>query len=174
MGLGLQGGLYRLLLLLHILCATVGFGAVVFNGLYRQRARQQGGEAELILLEENDYITRVAEYLIYGVLVFGLLTSLTSQNYWELSQSWLSAAMLLYIIELGLLHGVVHRTERDYHALLRQVNGGGAAAAEGGDKDVTELERMEKRIRLGWVGFDVIFLVILYLMVLTPGHVRTA
>ncbi len=171
MGLGLQGGLFRLFLLLHIGCATVGFGAVVFNGLSRQRARQRGGDAELTLLEENDYITHIAEYLIYAVLVFGLLTSLTSQSYWQLSQSWLSVAMLLYILDLGLLHGVVHRSEREYYGLLRQVNGD---AADLGAEGVPRLERLEQRIRLGWVGFDVIFLVILYLMVLTPGHVRTA
>ena len=169
MGVGLDGGFYRLLLLLHILCATVGFGAVAFNGLYRTRARQRGGEDELALLEENGYVTRVAEYLIYGVLVFGILVALASKSYWELSQSWLSLAMLLYIIELGLLHGVIHRREREYLSLLVQVD---AAAPGGRTTEVTQLEQLEQRIRLGWAGFDAIFLIILYLMVFTPGHVR--
>jgi uncharacterized membrane protein len=169
MGVGLDGGLYRLLLLLHILCATVGFGAVAFNGLNRTRARLRGGEDELALLEESGYITRIAEYLIYGVLVFGILVALASKNYWELSQSWLSLAMLLYLIELGLLHGVIHRAERQYLVLVGQVN---AVTHGGRTTEVGQLEQLEQRIRLGWAGFDVLFLVILYLMVFTPGHVR--
>jgi uncharacterized membrane protein len=169
MGLGLDGGLYRLLLLLHIFCAIGGFGAVVFNGLYRSRARQRGGDAELVLLEENGYVTHVAEFLIYGVFVFGLLVAFSSKSYWELSQSWLSLAMLLYIIEMGVLHGFIHRAERQYKDLLVQVNGGGGG---GRTAEVSQLEQLEQRIRLGWAGFDVIFLLILYLMVFTPGHVR--
>ncbi len=169
MGVGLDGGLYRLLLLLHIGCAALGFGAVAFNGLARSRARQRGGEDELVLLEENEYLSRIAEYLIYGVLVFGILVALASKGYWQLSQSWLSLAMLLYLIELGLLHGVIHRAGRESRALTAQVN---AADAGGRSTEVAQLERLEQRIQVGWAAFDVIFLVILYLMVFTPGHVR--
>jgi uncharacterized membrane protein len=176
MGLGLEGGLYRLLLLLHILTAVVGFGAVVFNGLYRGRARQRGGEDELVLLEENGYITRIAEYLIYAVFVFGILVVVTSKtsgsssaSYWQFSDSWLSLSMLLYLIEIGLLHGIIHRAEREYRALLVKVNAGAMADQA---TEVRHLEQWERRIRIGWAAFDVLFLVILYLMVFTPGHVR--
>ncbi|MDQ6617949.1 MAG: DUF2269 family protein [Actinomycetota bacterium] len=169
MGTGLTGGLYRLLLLLHILCVVLGFGAVSFNGLYRVRARQRGGEAELVLLEENAYVTRTAEFLIYGVFVFGILVALTSKKAWEFSQSWLSVAMLLYLIEIGVVHGVIHRSERQYKTLLGQVN---AAGPGGRPPEVTQLEQLEKRIRMAWNGFNLVFLVILYLMVFTPGQVR--
>lgn len=169
MGLGLQGGLYRLFLLLHILTAMVGFGAVAFNGMYRMRARQHGGDAELIVLEVNGFVTRFAEYLIYAVLVFGLLTSLTSQSTWQFGQSWLSAATFLYVLEIGLLHGVIHRSERHYEDLLAQFADSGEPTAE-----VSQMEQLEKRIRFGWAGFDVVFLIVLYLMVFTPGHARIA
>ncbi len=168
-GLGTEGSLFRLVLLLHIACATIGFGAVAFNAIFRARARQRGGDVEVILLEENGYITRIAEFFMYGVLLFGLLAALTSQNTWQLNQSWLSLSMLLYLVDLGLLHGIIHRAEREYRVLLRQVNGGEERdqAAE-----VAQLEHLEQRVSLGWAGFDVIFLIILYLMVFTPGHVR--
>jgi uncharacterized membrane protein len=169
MGVGLDGGLYRLLLLLHILTAILGFGAVAFNGLYRNRARQRGGAAELVMLEENGYITHLAEYLMYAVFLFGLAVAATSKSYWEFSQSWLSLAMLLYIIEIGLLHGLIHRAERQYKSMLESVN---TAVTTGRTSEVSQLEQLEQRIRLGWAGFDVIFLLILYLMVFTPGHVR--
>jgi hypothetical protein len=70
---------------------------------------------------------------------------------------------------LGLLHGVIHRSDRQYRVLLAQVNGAGSGGAT---TEVAGLERLEQRMRLGWAGFDVLFLIILYLMVFTPGHVR--
>ena len=169
LGLGTEGSLFRLVLLLHIACATIGFGAVSFNAIVRSRARERDGEVELILLEENAAITRIAEFFMYGVLIFGLLVALTSQNTWQLNQSWLSLSMLLYLVELGLLHGIIHRAEREYWVLVRQVNGG-----EQRDQtvEVARLEHLEQRVSLGWAAFDIIFLVILYLMVFTPGHIR--
>jgi hypothetical protein len=47
-----------------------------------------------------------------------------------------------------------------------------AAVTTGRTSEISQLEQLEQRIRLGWAGFDVIFLLILYLMVFTPGHVR--
>jgi uncharacterized membrane protein len=168
LGLGTEGSLFRLVLLLHIACAAIGFGAVAFNAIIRARARQRGGDVEIILLDENAAITRIAEFFMYGVLVFGLLAALTSQSNWQLSQSWVSLSMLLYLIEIGVLHGVIHRAEREHRTLLRQVNGG-----EGDHEvEVDQLDHLEQRISLGWAVFDVIFLIILYLMVFTPGHVR--
>jgi hypothetical protein len=167
--MGLTGGFYRLMLLLHIACALLGFGAVAFNGLYRLRARHRGGDEEVAVLDVNGEVTRVAEILIYATFVFGLLVVVTSSSEWKFSQSWLSAAMLLYLIDIGVLHGLIRRSERQYAGLLRTVNGSGRGGPPGG---VGELERLEQRIRLGWSIFDLIFLVVLFLMVFTPGHVR--
>jgi hypothetical protein len=75
--------------------------------------------------------------------------------------------MGLYIVDLGVLHGFIKRSERQYNSLLRDVN-----VAPARTESVTELEQLEQRIRFGWAVFDVVFLVILYLMVFTPGHVR--
>jgi uncharacterized membrane protein len=167
--MGLTGGFYRLMLLLHIACAMLGFGAVAFNGFYRLRARRRGGEEEAAVLDANGDVSRIAEILIYAAFVFGILVVATSRSEWKFSQSWLSGAMLLYLIDIGVLHGLIRRTERQYATLLHTVNGAGRAGPGGG---VAELERLDQRIRLGWAIFDVIFLLILFMMVFTPGHVR--
>ena len=163
-----MGNLYRFMLLLHIACAILGFGSVAFNGMYRARARQRGGAMEAVLLEENSAVSRIAEVGIYGVFVFGILVALTSKVAgkfaWEFKQSWLSAAMVLYLVDIAVLHAFIHRGERQYSALLAKANGSG-----GGNGDVAQLEQLERRISLGWVAFDVVFLVILYLMVFKPG-----
>src|SRR5215471_3076626 len=114
MSTGIESGLYRLLLALHILCAAVGFGSVAMNGLFRLRARQRGAD-ELVLLQENAYMTRTAEFLMYAAFVFGILVAATSKSVWKFDQSWLSIAMLLFIVEIGLLHGFIHRTEKEYN-----------------------------------------------------------
>ena len=165
--MGPAGGFYRLLLLLHIACAILGFGAVAFHGLYRARARQKGGAEETFLIESITDVGRVGEFLIYAVFILGILVVVTSKSEWKFSQAWLSAAMGLYIVDIGVLHGFIKRSERQYNSLVRDVN-----LAPGRTEAVTELEQLEQRIRLGWAVFDVVFLVILYLMVFTPGHVR--
>lgn len=165
----MSGSVYRLLLLLHIACAILGFGGVAFNGLYRARARQLGGAAEAAVVDVNGFVSRLSEYMIYAVFVLGLLVALTSDHVWELKQAWLSAAMFLNLVDIAVLHAVIHKGERDFGALLGTVNGAGQT---GRSVEVTQLESLERRIRLGWAGFDLIFLVILYLMVFTPGQLR--
>jgi uncharacterized membrane protein len=165
--MGPTGGFYRFLLLLHIACAILGFGALAFQGLYRARARQKGGSEESFLIETTTDISRIGEYLVYAVFILGILVAVTSKSEWKFSQSWLSTAMALYIVDIGVLHGFVRRSERQYNALLAQAN-----AAAGRTEAVTQLEQLEQRIRLGWAVFDIVFLIILYLMVFTPGHVR--
>lgn len=163
--MGLTGNFYRFLLLLHIACAILGFGTLAFQGLYRARARQRGGSDEAGLLEINSEISRVGEFLVYAVFILGILVVVTSKSAWKFSQSWLSAAMALYIVDIGVLHGLVRRSERQYKTLITQAN-----AAPGRTEAVVQLEQLEQRIRLGWGLFDAIFLVILYLMVFTPGR----
>jgi uncharacterized membrane protein len=167
--MGITGGFYRLLLLLHIACAILGFGAVAFNGLYRLKARRRGGPEEAGVLEANSEVSRVAEFLIYATFVFGILVAATSKSEWKFSQAWLSASMVLYLVDIGVLHGFIRRSERQYGALLETTNSGRRGGAPQG---VAELEALEQRIRLGWAIFDVIFLVVLFMMVFTPGHVR--
>ena len=167
--MGLTGGVYRLMLLLHIACAMLGFGSVAFNGLYRLRARHLGGTEEAGVLEANSDVTRIAEILIYATFVFGVLVVLTSRSQWTFSQSWLSASMLLYLVDIAVLHGLIRRHERQYADLLPSVDGAGRGGPAGGGP---ELERLEQRIRLDWTVFDVIFLLILFMMVFTPGQIR--
>ena len=68
-------GVYQFFLFLHILAAIVGFGSVVLNGVYAAQARQRGGREGLAIFQANAFVTmRIAEYAIYAVFVFGLIT----------------------------------------------------------------------------------------------------
>ena len=67
---------YNFVLVLHILCAIVGFGAVFLNGVYGQqmKVRMQAGKIDeaIGIFEANEKVSKIGEYFIYAVLVLGL------------------------------------------------------------------------------------------------------
>jgi len=103
---GINSGIYKLVLVLHILCAIVGFGAVLLNGIYGQQARSRRGTEGLAITQANFLVSRIAQYFIYAVFVFGILLVVLSDKAWSFSDSWIVTAMVLYILGIGLSHGL--------------------------------------------------------------------
>src|SRR5689334_23286899 len=50
---GLNSGIFKLLLVLHILSAIFGFGGVVLNGLYAAQSQKRPGPTGRAVLEAN-------------------------------------------------------------------------------------------------------------------------
>jgi uncharacterized membrane protein len=167
--MGVDGNVYRFLLLLHIACAVLGFGGLAYNGYYLVRGRRLGGTEGTGVVEANADVSRIAEILVYAVFVLGLLLVASSQKMWKFSQAWLSAAMVLYLIDIGVLHGFVRRAQKRYNELTTEVNGAPVRVEAAVPGEVGELVRLEQRISIGWAIFDVVFLVVIYLMVFKPG-----
>ena len=71
--MGLDGTLYKTLLVLHIMAAIVGFGAVFLNGLYAAETKKRQGPSGRAVLEANIAVSTVAEKLIYAVPLLGIL-----------------------------------------------------------------------------------------------------
>jgi uncharacterized membrane protein len=170
--MGVHGGLYRVILFLHVACAIGGFGALAWNGLYLVWARRKGGAAEASALDLNGDVSRIAEFLIYAVFILGILVAVTSKTHgvmvWKFSQGWLSAAMALYIVDLGVLHGFIRRNQKEYRRLVGQLTGTAAPAGSTRPPQVAQLDQLQQRINLGWGVFNVIVLVILWLMLFGP------
>jgi uncharacterized membrane protein len=156
------------LIVLHIGCALLGFGGVAYNGIYLLHAHHQSPLQRAAILEANRDVTRIAEILIYAVFILGLLVVASSHSVWKFSQAWLSAAMVLYIVEMGILHGFIRRSQKQYDGLIEQVNGSALPVGSEPPAGVAELNRLEQRISFGWIGFDAVFLVVVYLMVFKP------
>ena len=168
--MGLNGNLYKFLLVLHIACVILGFGATAFNGLYLDRARRKGGRDGAALLEANGDASRVAEFFVYAVFVLGILLVASSKSAWKFSQGWLSAALALYLIDLGVLHGFIRRLQKRYDQAAAQLaDMAGPVSPAERPSEVGVLEQLEQRLQLGWGIFNVLFLIILYLMVFKPG-----
>ena len=53
-------------------------------------------------------MSKIGEYFIYAVFIFGVLLVVLSDEAWSFSDSWIVAAIVLYVLGLGL----VARTRR--------------------------------------------------------------
>ncbi len=168
-----ESGAFNFVLLLHILSAIIGFGAVFLNGLYAAQAKANRGPGGLAISEANYKVTSVAEKLIYAVPILGIiLVAISKDHYFKFSQAWVSAALVLYVVGLGISHMVMIPGHRRINTLLRDMAGAGApaaAAAAGPPPQAVEIEEIGKRMAVFGLVLDVLLIVIVYLMVFKPG-----
>jgi hypothetical protein len=122
-------------------------------------------------LEVNQQVSGMAEMLVYGAFLFGIAAVAASSSHWTFGQAWVSAAFALFLVDVGILHGLIRPAQREYRALaarLAMASVGGA----GGDAGPAEGERLgalERRASLGWGVFNLIVVAVMYLMVFKPG-----
>ncbi|HVM39573.1 MAG TPA: DUF2269 family protein [Acidimicrobiia bacterium] len=163
---------YDILLWAHILCAIIGFGAVVLNGVYGAKAKAlaQGGKpGQAAAVAETNYaVSKIGEYFIYAVFVLGILLIVVSDGIWEFSDAWLGAAMGLYIVGLSVAHAVLQPSARRMAAILRELDSAGPPAG-GPPPQAAEMAQLGQRLGMFGAINDVILVVILYLMVFKPG-----
>ena len=161
------------MLLLHILSAIIGFGGVMLNGLYAQQAQQRPGREGVAISQANYSVGKVAEIFIYLVFVFGVILVLLADNddAVSFSQLWISLAMLLYIIAIGISHGVMNPAVRKANALAEELSRteGPPPGAQGPPPQVVELEALGKRIAATGAILNLMLIAVLYLMIWKPG-----
>jgi hypothetical protein len=172
----IDGGLYKLCLVLHILCAIVGFGAVFLNGLYgaQMRARLQAGRPNeaLAIYEANLTVSKIGEYFIYAVFLFGFALLGLSDSVWEFSQTWIWLSIVLYLVAIGLSHGVLQPTVKRMGELMRELVTAGpppAGAPPGPPPQAVEMQALGQKLGVVGPTLDLFMIVILFLMVWKPG-----
>jgi hypothetical protein len=156
---------YDVLLLLHLVCAIGGFGYLAYGGLTLVLGRRRG--AAIGTLEVTQQVGALAELLVYGAFVFGV-AAVGSSRAWGFTQTWVWLAMVLYLAAIGVLHGVIRRSHREYTHLAKQL-AEVRTPVVGQPPEVRQIERLEQRIVLGWGAFNVIVVGVLALMVWRPG-----
>jgi uncharacterized membrane protein len=159
---------YRVVLVLHILCAIVGFGAVTLNGIYAAQVRSRRGPEAVAIAEANYQASKVGMYFVYAVIVLGFALVGMSDKAWKFGQTWVWLAIVLWVAAVGLAHGAIVPREKKVIALLREgpVAGGGPGAASASDGQVEALMRQVSLFGLLYVAAVV---AILCLMVWKPG-----
>jgi len=150
---------YDLVLLLHIITVIVGFGGVIFNNVYDIRSAATDANDDLAVTGATLHVSGWAEKVVYLVPVFGILLIVMNDSF-SFSDAWISASFVIYIIAVGLLHGLIFPSHRKLVALLRD--------ASGGDIDAGAIAQTRMRLRIGNSALNAVVVVAVYLMIWGP------
>ena len=172
MGPGETG--YDAVLVLHILSAIVGFGAVMLNGVYAAQARQRSPEGALAITEANAFISsKPAKVGIYLTAFWGFGLVGMSDGVTEFSETWIWVSILIFAAaaltsELG-IGPTVKKIIAAQRELAEASPPESAGAAGGPPPHVAQLQALGKRVAMmsGYTHLSLV--VILILMVFQPG-----
>ena len=171
MGRGSTG--YDTVLVLHILTVIVGFGTVALNGLRGADAKKRPGPGGLAIGESSFKVSNVAEKFIYAVPLFGVGLVFMSDDNWTFAQTWVWLSSLLYVVGVGLGHGLLVPAEKRMNALAAELVAAGpppAGASSGGPPpQVAEMEAIEKKLAAVGTVLNLLVVVVVVLMVFKPG-----
>jgi uncharacterized membrane protein len=160
--------LFQSLVLLHIICAVGGFGPLFYRSLVLDLARRRGDAAAAGVLAVYGQISQIGEVLMYGVVVFGLAAVAAGPNGISFSKPWVGAAILIYVVMLGVLHGLVRPAEKRYRKTMLDLAQMPAMAPPKRPPQLAQLDSIYRRIGAGMGIFNVCLLGALYLMVFKP------
>ena len=184
---------YNIVLTLHILTVVVGIGAVMLNGIYGAQAKARKGPEGLAIVDANFKVSMIAEKVIYLIPLFGIglvfMSKTGGVQVYDWDQTWIWLSIVLYIVALGVSHGVVVPTAKRMQVLMGELNAmgpppgaggpgghpGGAPAggpppgAGGPPPQVLELEALGKKIGAGGMVLNLLTVVLIALMVFKPG-----
>ena len=158
--------LYEIVFYLHIVAAIAGYGTVVLNGLFAAKAQALEPAQWLGAQSTKFKVDTVAEYLIYANAALGLLMVILADENSAVGfdQAWVSISMLLWIVGIGISHGVLRPSEKKYLADLEAEVGGADPGSTGVDRAA-----LDKKMAAAGGSLNVILAVILYLMIWKPG-----
>jgi len=165
---GLNSGIFKLLLVLHILSAIVGLGAVMLNGLYAAQSQKRPGPEGRAVSEANEAVSNIAEKVIYLVPVFGILLVLASDSAIKFSNTFVWLSLVLFIAALGVSHSVLVPGQRKINALLLELEQGPPPAG-GPPPQLVQIQALGKRQAAAGASLNVVVAVILILMIWKPG-----
>jgi hypothetical protein len=119
---GISSFAYRLVFLLHILSAIIGFGGVMLNGVYAARAQKRPPAEALAVMEVNTFVSlKVAEVFIWLTPIWGLGLVGLSDEVWRFSQAWVWLSIVVYLIALAVSFGVLQPKVKKLLALQREM-----------------------------------------------------
>lgn len=149
--MGVDGEVYRLVLVLHIASVVVGFGAMALNSVYARQARSRGGAEGLAISEANRSVTRAASSFVYLVPLIGIALVVLSDDAWAFDQLWISLSFLLSIVAAGVLGAVVIPAQK-------------RIGAGSGERD-----RLLARVSAGTGALNLLVVALIALMIWKPG-----
>ena len=159
--MGVDGDLYNVVLVLHILAAIIGFGGMFIAGFYGNESRILPGREGLAVAETTLKVTgQIPTVAVCAVPILGILLILMSEDVIKFSAAWISLSFLLYIVLMGLATGIQVPTIRRMVAMR--------AGADGASS--MEVQAMGKKVATVGAVVNVLWVIILILMVFKPGQ----
>ncbi len=160
--MGPDSGIYKVVLVLHLVTAIIGFGGVVVTGYFGAQAAARKGREGAAIGEVVDKAYTFSEWFIYAVPVLGIVLVLVSEDVFAFSQLWVSLSFVLYIAAIGIFHALHLPTVRRINAILQETGGGSEASAG-------ELDRLGTKAGMAGGLLNLITAAIVVLMVFKPG-----
>ena len=160
---------YDITLVLHILCAIIGFGSVMLNAIYGQQAKARRGREGLAIFQANKLVSSIGQYFIYAVFLLGILLVLLSDDAWEFDQTWIIVSIIVFLLALGVSHGLLLPRVNRMEALMTAMADGPAPGATGPPPEAAQLEELGKQVGIFSMLLDVALVTILIMMVTKPG-----
>jgi uncharacterized membrane protein len=164
---------YKLVLTLHILAVIIGLGTVFLNAIYGAQAKSRRGPDGLAIAQANLKVTEIAQYVIYTIPIFGIALVFMSKTdgieIFKFSQTWVWLSLVLYIVALGLSHGLLLPAVKRMQVLMAEVIAAGPPAG-GPPPQAAEMEQLGKRIAPVGAVLNLLVIVIVGLMVFKPGY----
>jgi len=158
---GIDSGAYKFIEVLHVVAVVVGFGGMFLAGVIGAKAQARGGAGGKAVADAAfDVTEHWSQWFIYAVPVLGILLILMSDDVYKFSQMWISISFLLYVLFVGLMHGLHLPNIRRMNELM----------AEGGPDQVAELDARGKRAGVVGAALNLTWVVVVVLMVFQPGR----
>ncbi len=165
------GPAYSIVLIAHVLCAVVGFGAVALTGVQAWRARR-GPDAPGAAAVRRFFTPGVnwAARLLYGVPVFGFALLAMSKGAFDTDDAWVTAGLLVWLVAAGTAELVVWPGERRIQRALAAPDPDAAPGAEPatGHGTAPPLERTCLAVAVASAGLAACFVGATVLMVAKP------
>lgn len=164
--------LLQLLVFLHILCAIVGFGSTFVWAMLGSKAKEfdpkSGYQYSQLIAHASERLT-TPFIIATGVIGFALV-ALGSDYGVKFSQTWVSIAMFLFFVGLGVSFGLLQPNQKAMLAIQKKLAEGDVTPTPGGPPaEVAELgERGQKAAMYGGI-LHVLFLLMMLDMVFKPG-----
>jgi uncharacterized membrane protein len=146
----------------------VGLGTVFLNGLYGAQANARRGPEGFAIAQANLKVTNVAQWFIYAIPIFGIALVFMSDDIIEFDQTWIWLSLVLYVVALGISHGLLFPAVKRMHVLMAEMINGPPPAA-GPPLQAAEMERLGKRVAAAGLVLNLLVVVLIVLMVVKPG-----
>jgi len=148
---------FKICLLLHVLFAIAAFGPA-FAFPFASRAGNQAAAAMLKVTQ------RVVVPSMVGVIIFGALAVVASDDVFEMSDAFVSIGFVLAFLAIGVAAAIVMPAQRRLSAHERSAEGAG------GDEPLTDEPRAALRGRVagGTGALHLILLVAVIIMIWKP------